>query len=520
MSIRVYFVLVVALVSAGGYLTAFADEARIIIEPSATVEKPGRLYLVLVPANQMDNSEKAVQSSEPRFYSAWPTQDVELMFAVDLPKLEGSKVISGSQFKGFPLAHFSDVSPGLYAVQAIYDTNFIDSGINSEGNYYSESKIISVEDGQSLSLTFNLNKTIPLETMPDDERFLKYIKFKSPALSAFWGRDIFLRAAILLPHSYYDEPSKRFPLFFDIGGYGARYTRAQRWHNDEAFQSYWSRDDTPQMVIVFLDGEAPYGDPYQINSANNGPYGDATWNELLPYITSKLNVVESAQGRFVSGCSTGGWVSLAVQLFYPDTFNGAWSYSADGVDFRHFQLVNVYEDDNAFVNEYGQVRPSYRAKDGEVIFSIQHEIEMENALGRGNSFATSGGQWGGWNAVYSPRDSNGKPATIWDPQTGKIDKAIAVQWSKYDLRLYTEQNWAELGPKLAGKLHIWMGDMDNFYLNNAMYVYEKMLSDRGNPKSDAKFTWLRGVGHCDFDSLEMRRATIKQMHQRFVETMQ
>jgi hypothetical protein len=275
---------------------------------------------------------------------------------------------------------------------------------------------------------------------------------------------------------------------------------------------------TPQMVIVFLDGEAPFGDPYQINSANNGPYGDATWQELLPYLTNNYNIEPSSQGRFVSGCSTGGWVSLALQLFYPDTFNGAWSYSADGVDFKYFQLVDIYADDNAFVNEYGQSRPSYRAKDGEVIFSIEREIAMENQMARTNSFVASGGQWGGWNAVFSPKAESGLPAAIWHPYSGKINKDVAEAWKKFDLRLYTENNWRELGPKVSGKLHIWMGDMDNFYLNNAMYLYEDMLKARTEPESDAIFNWRRGVGHCDFDREEMRKSTLSQMYQRYLAT--
>jgi hypothetical protein len=184
------------------------------------------------------------------------------------------------------------------------------------------------------------------------------------------------------------------------------------------------------------------------------------------------------------------------------------------VDFKYFQLVDIYKDDNAFINENGQQRPSYRAKDGDIIFSIKREIMMENQMGRNDSFAYSGGQWGGWNAVFGPKLEDGAPSTIWDPLTGAIDKAIAAQWSKYDLRVYTEKNWQTLGPKLQGKLNIWMGDMDNFYLNNAMHLYHEMLNVQKEPASDAKFTWVRGAGHCDYEQLPMLEKIMLQMQQR------
>jgi hypothetical protein len=336
----------------------------------------------------------------------------------------------------------------------------------------------------------------------------------SQLLSEFWGADMYLRAGIILPNSYYDSPLKDFPVIFNIGGYHARYDRAQDLYENKAFKKFWLNPDTPQMVIVFLDGEAPLGDSYQIDSANNGPYGQATWQEFLPYLTKQFNLVDNANSRFVTGCSTGGWVSLALQTYYPDLFNGAWSFSADGVDFKYFQLIDIYQDENAFVNEHGMQRPSYRAKDGETIFSIKREIMMENQIGRNDSFIYSGGQWGGWNAVFGPKLEDGTPSTIWDPLTGKIDQSIAAQWTKYDLRLYTEKNWQTLGPKLQGKLNIWMGDMDNFYLNNAMHLYQEMLNTQKEPVSNAEFTWVRGAGHCDYKQVPMLKKIMIQMQQK------
>ena len=483
-------------------LNSFADKQIVITSDDS---RAGRLHLVLSP-----NDEE-----EPRFYSAWPTLDIEPLFSIDLQEIEANTRLSLSDFNGFPYNSIAEIPKGRYFAQLVYDTNTLESGINSPGNTYSNVQVVELEDEGSVSLSFSLANTIEPDALPSDETLLKFVKFKSQNLTEFWETDMYLRAGVLLPATYYDNPLKRYPVFFDIGGYGSRFTRASRWYNNDEFMAYWRDPQTPQMIIVFLDGEAPFGDPYQINSANNGPYGDATWKELLPYLAQNFNMVDDSSGRFVSGCSTGGWVSLALQLYYPDTFNGAWSFSADGVDFQHFQLVDVYNDDNAYINEHQQERPSYRQKDGDVIFSIRREIAMENTLGRNNTFATSGGQWGGWNAVYSPRGEDGLPMPIWDPVSGQIDEDVAEQWRAFDLRQYTEENWTELGPKLQGKLHIWMGDMDNFYLNNAMYVYQEMLASRTEPTSDARFTFERGVGHCDYNQVEMRKKTISEMMQRF-----
>jgi hypothetical protein len=485
--------------------TATAKSVTVTISNLLEVQKEGRLYLIF--SRSMEQ--------EPRMYSAWPTKDIEPLFSKDLSGLSKGQIITfDTSTKGFPFDSLADLPAGKWYVQAIYDSYFLDSRINSPLNIYSD--VVEYTSGASsdMSLALSLNQRLPKESLPDDDKFLKFVKMPSQKLSEFWGTDMYLRAGVILPNSYYDNPLKDFPVIFNVGGYHARYERAQRLYEDEAFKQFWFESDTPQMVIVFLDGEAPLGDPYQIDSANNGPYGQATWQEFLPYLTKKFNLVDNANSRFVSGCSTGGWVSLALQTYYPDLFNGAWSFSADGVDFKYFQLIDIYQDENAFVNEHGMQRPSYRAKDGETIFSIKREIMMENQIGRNDSFIYSGGQWGGWNAVFGPKLEDGTPSTIWDPLTGKIDQSIAAQWTKYDLRLYTEKNWQTLGPKLQGKLNIWMGDMDNFYLNNAMHLYQEMLNTQKEPVSNAEFTWVRGAGHCDYKQVPMLKKIMTQMQQK------
>jgi len=257
----------------------------------------------------------------------------------------------------------------------------------------------------------------------------------------------------------------------------------------------WLADDTPRMVYLQLDGDGPYGDPYQVNSDNNGPYGDAITQELIPHIEKKFRVIPQPYARVLDGESTGGWVSLALKVFYPDFFNAVWSSCPDGVDFRGFQLIDIYKDKNAYVDEHGVARPSKRDINGNVEFTIRHECQMENVMGQGDSWTMSGQQWGAWNAAYGPRGRDGRPVPLWDPKSGEINKSIVEHWKKYDLRLVLEQNWKTLGPKVRAKIHISVGDADSYFLNNAVHMLDDFLK-RADPPAEARLTYGARQGHC------------------------
>ncbi len=261
------------------------------------------------------------------------------------------------------------------------------------------------------------------------------------------------------------------------------------------FHDVWMADDAPRMIFVLLDGAGPLGDPYQVNSANHGPYGDAVTRELIPYIEKTYRGIGRGSARELDGGSTGGWVSLALQIFYPDYWSGAWSFCPDGVDFRSFQLLNIYEDHNAYVNGHGFERPSARDVTGDVRYTMRHECSLENVLGLGDSWTMSGGQWGAWNATYGPRGKDGRPVPLWNPRTGVINRAATEHWKAYDLRRVLEQNWADLGPKLRGKIHIWVGDADDYFLNNAVHRLDEFLS-QAQPPYEGSISYGPGHGHC------------------------
>nr|WP_293840871.1 alpha/beta hydrolase-fold protein [uncultured Arsenicibacter sp.] len=379
-----------------------------------------------------------------------------------------------------------------YCFQVVYKQNPDDGQENVPGNLYSN--IDSVQLSKKLSLSLTLTTLIqPVPVM--DHKLVKLVTIQSKLLTAFRGRPSQLKAAVLLPSGYYDNPAKTYPICYRIPGLNGRYTAVNTVFGNKEFADWWLSGQAPQVIYVFLDSQGPYGDTYQVDSENNGPCGRALTEELIPEIERQFRYNPASKKRFLTGNSTGGWVSLGLQIFYPDFFDGTWSYSPDPVDFEHYGLINIYSDKTIFYNRYGYLQPGRRTTNGEPTFSMKDWIANENVAGRTNNYLISGGQFGAYNAVFGPKGADGLPSLMFNPDTGEIDHAIAQQWEKYDLKKVLERNWPTLGPKLQGKIWIWMGDMDGLYSNVATRYLEKMLSKTENPKSDAKIRFTAMAGH-------------------------
>ncbi len=432
---------------------------------------------------------------EPRM-STWPNKSNKI-FATNIADWK-----PGSRFtfdEAASLTKSIDVSlnslpKGKYRIQVLWDQDFAESRINAPGNLYS--KAIDIDLNEDKTVELPLTEIIAPRKLAEN-KYLKEVDFKSTVLSDWWGKEMRIKAAVLLPSGYFNEPGQKYPVRYNIAGYGGRYTRANRYVEEgSSFMNWWLSGDAPQIITVFLDGEGPFGDCYQLNSENSGPYGTALTEELIPYIENEFRGMGTPGSRFVEGCSTGGWVSLALQLFYPDFFNGCFSYSPDQVDFENCQLINIYTDKNAFYNEFGYLRPIVRDVTGEPIVSQKDFIQFENVLGYSDTYVTSGGQFSAFTALFSPKGDDGLPKPLFDPITGEIDRDVAEVWKKHDLKLYVETNWKTLGPKIAGKIWVWGADMDNFYLNPALREFDKMLKTMEDPKSDASINFSPMTGHC------------------------
>jgi Putative esterase len=450
---------------------------------------------------------------EPRLAVSQTGKDASPLVGRDVADLApDAPAILDAHSTIFPLESLALLKPGNYAVQALLHANPDLNYPNAPGDLYCPVTTTRLDPARADTIHLELSQAVPQETLRADTDSVKFIKMRSKRLSDFHGRPIDLRAGVILPRDYAREPGRRYPVRVHIGGYGARFTNVLAMMTPgQTFERAWMADDTPQMILVHLDGAGPLGDPYQVDSANHGPYGAAVVHELIPYIEARFRGIGRGEARVLDGGSTGGWVALALQIYYPDSFNGAWSFCPDGVDFRSFQLVNIYDDDNAYVNRHGFERPAARDVSGEVRYTMRHECQLENVLGLGDSWTLSGGQWGAWNAAYGPRGPDGRPVPLWHPTTGAINREAAAHWKTYDLRRILEENWPVLGPKLEGKLHIWVGEADDYFLNNAVHRLDTFLS-HAQPPYKGSITYGPGQGHCWMGISQ--RDMMKQMARR------
>ena len=466
-----------------------AARVRFEVRPDPALESTnlsGRLVLVFARTNSPEPIE---QVGEP----SWNGPFLAGVDTLGLSQRRPAQVLDGATT--FPGASLADLPPGRWWVQAVLMTNRDLRLLDAPGNLVSQPELHDVDPRRAETRKIALSRALPPESLPPDIDRVKHLRFPSPSLTAFHGRPMFLRASVVLPRTFDSEPTRRFPLVVDIGGFGSRHDRFDRaLREGSKLRGELDASDTPQMILLALDGAGPSGDPYQINSDNHGPYGDALIRELIPHVEHAFRGIGQPWARFTTGGSTGGWVSFALQVLYPDFFGGCWSGFPDGVDFRAHQLVDIYRDTNAFVNVAGFERPSARTLLGDTKFTIRFEVALENVLGDGGSYANGGGQWGSWNAVYGPRGANGRALPLWDPRSGRIDPKVAETWQRYDLRLQLERNWATLGPKLHGKIHIWVGEADEYFLNNAVHLLDDFLR-KTDPPAEAEIRFGPGKGH-------------------------
>ncbi len=386
----------------------------------------------------------------------------------------------------------------------------------SPGNLVSDVQPLHVDAGAGFDLKLTLSRKLPPVNVPPDTTWVKHVKIRSKMLSEFWGHPIYLGATVLLPKGYADNPSLKYPAIYEQGHFGLRAPfgfnenaqpanetperrreRLSTSGRETAYEFYqaWTSDDFPRVVAITFQHPTPYyDDSYAVNSPNNGPYGDALLQELIPYLEQQFRLIPEAQARLLTGGSTGGWESLALQIYHPTFFNGVWSLYPDPLDFRQDQMVNIYRDENAFEVPTGEwtklTRAVSRNRDGQVTMTMREMGRLEAVLGSKNR---SGQQMAAFDAAWGPVDAEGYPRLLFDRLTGKIDKEVAAYMrdNGFDLRDYLEKNWATIGQDLAGKIHVYVGDMDSYYLNLAVYLFEDFLKATQNPPAAATFEYGR-----------------------------
>lgn len=464
----------------------------------------------------------------------------QMVFGLDIDGLNPDQpaILSDNAF-GYPVRYLRDVPPGDYFVQAVlhrYETFHRSDGHTvklpmdrgegqhwnlAPGNLYSAPRKISI--GKSSDpITVVLDQEIAAIPDPQDTKYIRHVKIKSDLLSKFWGRPIFLSANVLVPEEFDSHPNVHFPLIIaedhfnhDFGGFrtvppdpNLKPDYSERFHvsgynriqQEEAYKFYqqWISPTFPRILIAEINHANPYyDDSYAVNSANLGPYGDAIETELIPAIEKQFRGIGQGWARFAYGGSTGGWEAMAVQMFYPDHYNGAFVACPDPVDFHSYVTANLYDDKNAFFMDGAHTRipqPAMRDYLGRTFITMQGVNQYELALG---SHGRSGEQFDIWQAVFGPVGADGYPKPIFNKETGDIDKSVAAYWKEnYDLSAILQRDWQTLGPKLQGKLHIYVGSADTYFLTNAVYYLEDFLKTTKNPPYDGEVKYGDRAEHC------------------------
>ena len=451
----------------------------------------------------------------------------------------GVKAVLGDKAFGWPATHLSALPAGDYFVQAVlnrYEEFHLadgrvlklppDKGEGQQwalkpGNLYSTPVKVHVDPEHPVRTALLLDQEIPASAAKADTEFVRHIRIRSDLLSRFWGRDVFLGAHVLVPKGFDQHPQAHYPLMVFHGHFPEDISEfrdtppdpnlkpeySSRFHlegynrivQQEAYAFYqkWISADFPRFLVVEIEHANPYyDDSYAVNSANLGPYGDAINNELIPEIERRFRGIGAGWARFTYGGSTGGWEALATQVFYPDMYNGAFAACPDPIDFRAYTIINLYEDKNAYTlkGEASTVeRPQFRNYLGEVFATQRDTNYMELAQG---DHSRSGGQYDIWQAVFSPAGADGYPKPIFDKVSGDIDPTVAAYWHEhFDLSHIIERDWSTLAPKLKGKIHLYVGSGDNYYLTDSVYFAQERLESL-QPKYEGTVAYGDRAEHC------------------------
>ena len=497
---------------------------------------------------------------EPRFQITATSPSTAQVFGIDVDALKaGDERTFDRSVLGHPIESLSQLPAGEYIVQALlhkYETVHLSTGhtvklpmdrgegqqwSSAPGNLYSAPQRVRLGGG---GIRLDLDHVIAPLGEPRETKYVKHMRIRSALLSKFWGRDMFLGAHVLLPEGFDSHPDARYPLVIyhghfpaDLGlwretppdatapcQYSDRFQLEcyNRIQDQAAYDFYktWTGSGFPRVIVVEIQHANPYyDDSYAVNSANLGPYGDAIMKELVPAIESRFRGIGAGWARATYGGSTGGWEALAVQMFYPDDFNAAYAACPDPIDFRAYTVVDIYKDANAYWDEgpFMKVpRPGHRNYLGHVSATLEQMNRLELVLG---ARTRSGQQFDIWEAVFSPQGSDGYPVRIWDKRTGVIDRTVAEYWKEhYDLSWILRRDWNKgLGRKLAGKIHLYVGDMDNYYLNNAVYLVEDALKNLKDPAYGGEVAYGDRAEHCwNGDPTRVNGYSRLRYHQMFI----
>lgn len=504
-------------------------------------------------------------SREPRLQISQDVRTTQQIFGVTIDGLKPDRVATlDATAIGYPTTKLTDIPPGEYTVQAllnVYETfkrqdgRVIKAPMDQwegqkwsikPGNLYSEPRRLWIDPASSGAIEISLDRKIPALPYPKETEFVKYVRIESKLLSAFWGRKFELGAFVLLPAGFDAHPEARYPLVVNPAHFPTEFPifsesipdptvkGLERINQDGGYQLYqdWKNGRTPRMLVMAFQHATPfYDDSYGVNSANNGPFGDAITQELIPYIEQRFRGIGQPWARALHGCSTGGWEALGMQILHPDFYGGTWAGAPSPIDFRAWRLVNLYQDKNAYwySGPWGliprpsvaypgsrEVPPADRMEDGHLRMTMEQDNHLELVIGDKGRGA---GLWDGMQSVFGPVGPDGYPAQIWDKLTGEIDPAVAAYWREHaDLRHILERDWAMLGPKLKGRINLVTGTSDEWYLANAVRYMEQFLESTKDPYYEGHVGYGTRYIHC-YTGDSANPLTVRTFYQRVLPEM-
>lgn len=445
----------------------------------------GRVYVML-----FENETKRLRPGPDWFHP-------EPFYAMDVTGWKaGEPLTMGPGCLGFPVS-LEKLPAKTYTVQAVMDLN---SGgrsfATSQGNIYGVIPRVALGGNDEKAIEIKLENIWKEQAFNETDR-VKILTLESKMLSDFHGKQVRMRAGIALPESYGKDPAKKYPVVYEVPGFGGNHFGAFG-----RLAQGVTKLDGLEVIWVVLDPDCPLGHHVFADSDNNGPYGQALVKELIPALEKAYQCESGA--RVVTGHSSGGWSSLWLQVTHPDLFRGVWSTAPDPVDFRDFQRIDLYAAPavSMFVDEIGRKRPIARRNNEPVLF-YRDFSDMEVVMGRG-------GQLWSFEAVFGPKGINGQPRPLWDRMSGKVDLAVMKSWERFDIRRFLEKQWIDLAPRLKGKIVVHCGSADTFYLEGATVLLKESLQ---RLKSDAEIEIHPGKNHGSLLTQELRKRMERKMRQ-------
>lgn len=388
-------------------------------------------------------------------------------------------------------APFSDLKPGDYQAQAVLDVGhtYNYSG-RTAGDW--ESGVVSLPNwspGAGAEPLLTLTQTVPAQVLPngtpEQEASAHLETMQSAALTKFWGRPVNVKAWVILPPGYDAQAKTRYPTVYWTHGFGGNLAYSKL--SGERIYQRMADHKMPPMIWVMLDESLPTGTHEFADSVNDGPWGEALTKEFIPYLEAKYRMDAKPRGRFLQGHSSGGWATLQLQVNYPRIFGGTWSTSPDPSDFHDFTGVDLYAPHaNVYHRPDGTPYPLVREY-GKVLTTFEQFSKLEHVLG------PYGGQMASFNWVFSPRGKDGRPLPMFDWQTGDVHPEVVAYWrDHYDLAHICQADWAKRGPYLKGKIRVYVGTADTFYLDGSAHKFDAVLQGL---HADAQFTFIPGRTH-------------------------